>query len=142
MYWFRWDTSEVYRLNPETHKWQMRTDIKNSSKFLYFSSIVHLTQEMGCFLIGGSDNENNFSKRVQYFCKYNVFIEKPPMINKRAFFPSLFSKLDNSIYALGGSENTSSDLNKCEKFSLIENVWRPIAPMNLHRNGMGAVILE
>jgi len=53
------------------------------------------------------------------------------MINRRAFFPSLFAKLDNSIYALGGSESNTSDLSVCEKFSLSENVWRPISPMNL-----------
>jgi hypothetical protein len=61
--------------------------------------------------MGGSDNDDNYSKRVQYFCKYNLFIEKPHMINKRAFFPSVFSKLDNSIYALGGSDSNTTDLN-------------------------------
>lgn len=64
------------------------------------------------------------------------------MINKRAFFPSIFARLDNSIYVLGGSDSNQTDLNKCEKFSLIENVWRPIAPMNLSRNGTAAVILD
>jgi hypothetical protein len=64
------------------------------------------------------------------------------MINKRAFFPSIFAKLDNSIYAIGGSDSNSSDLNKCEKFSLIENVWRPISPMNLNRNGTASVLFE
>jgi hypothetical protein len=103
---------------------------------------VHLPNDQGCFILGGSDNEDNYSKRVQYFCKYNLFIEKPPMINKRAFFPSVFARLDNSIYVLGGSDSNQTDLNKCEKFSLIENVWRPIASMSLHRNGTGAVILE
>ena len=92
--------------------------------------------------MGGSDNEDNYSKRVQYFCKYNVFIEKPPMISKRAFFPSLFSRLDNSIYVLGGSDSNASDLNTCEKFSLAENVWRPLCHMNLSRNGTGAVIMD
>jgi hypothetical protein len=64
------------------------------------------------------------------------------MIHKRAFFPSLFAKLDNSIYVIGGSESNNSDLNFCEKYSLSENVWRPVAPMNLNRNGTGAVIFE
>lgn len=64
------------------------------------------------------------------------------MINKRAFFPSVFSKLDNSVYAIGGSDSNSTDLNQCEKFSLAENVWRPLAPMNLSRNGTGAVIMD
>ena len=64
------------------------------------------------------------------------------MINKRAFFPSIFARLDNSIYAIGGSDSNSSDLNKCEKFSLIENVWRPISPMNLSRNGTASVLFD
>ena len=64
------------------------------------------------------------------------------MINIRAFFPSVFSKLDNSIYALGGSDSNSNDLNKCEKFSLVENVWRPMANMSLSRNGTAAVMLD
>jgi len=142
IHWFKWDTSEVYKYELDTKQWIQKKEIKTASKFLFFSSIVHLPNEQGCFILGGADNENNYSKRVQYFCKYNVFVEKPPMISKRAFFPSLFAKLDNSIYALGGSDSNSSDLNKCEKFSLVENVWRPIAPMNLNRNGTAAVLFE
>lgn len=64
------------------------------------------------------------------------------MINKRAFFPSIFARLDNSIYVIGGSDSNQTDLNKCEKFSLIENVWRPIAPMNLSRNGTASVMMD
>lgn len=89
----------------DTREWMIRSDLKNTSKFLFFSSVVHLPNDAGCFILGGSDNEDNYSKRVQYFCKYNVFVEKPPMINKRAFFPSVFAKLDNSIYVLGGSDS-------------------------------------
>jgi hypothetical protein len=54
----------------------------------------------------------------------------------------VFSKLDNSIYVLGGSDSNSSDLNHCEKFSLAENLWRPISPMKLSRNGTAAVIMD
>jgi N-acetylneuraminic acid mutarotase len=64
------------------------------------------------------------------------------MINKRAFFQSLFAKLDNSIYVIGGSDSNNTDLASCEKFSLAENVWRPIASMNIARNGTGATIFE
>ena len=64
------------------------------------------------------------------------------MINKRAFFPSVFSKLDNSIYVLGGSDSNSSDLNQCEKFSLAENLWRPVSPMKLNRNGTAAIMMD
>ena len=92
--------------------------------------------------MGGSDNDDNYSKRVQYFCKYNVFIEKAPMIIKRAFFPSLFTKLDNAIYALSGSDSPQTDLVECEKYSLQEGVWRPIASLTVPRNGSSAVHFE
>jgi hypothetical protein len=90
IHWFKWDSNEVYKYNSENKSWDLR-DVKNTSKFLFFSSVVHLPNDQGCFILGGSDNENNYSKRVQYFCKYNVFVEKPPMIDKRAFFPSVFA---------------------------------------------------
>lgn len=64
------------------------------------------------------------------------------MISKRAFFPSIFARLDNSIYAIGGSDSNATDLDCCEKYSLAENVWRPISPMNLKRNGTAAIIFE
>jgi hypothetical protein len=32
------------------------------------------------------------------------------MINRRAFFPSVFAKLDNSIYVIGGSDTNNTDL--------------------------------
>mmetsp|Transcript_27916 Transcript_27916/g.26955 ORF Transcript_27916/g.26955 Transcript_27916/m.26955 type:complete len:207 (+) Transcript_27916:898-1518(+) len=120
----------------------MVRDIKINSNFLFFSSVVHLPNDQGCFILGGSDNDDNYSKRVQLFSKYNVFVEKPPMITRRAFFPSIFAQLDNSIYVIGGSESNQADLNLCEKFSLTENVWRPISSMHLQRNGTGAVIME
>lgn len=109
---------------------------------MFFSAILHLPNDQGCFIMGGSDNDNNYSKRVQYFCKYNVFIEKPQMINRRAFFPSVFMKLDSAIYVFGGSDSDQSDLAECEKFSLFESVWRPIAPMRVPKNGSAAVNFE
>jgi len=68
-------------------------------------------------------------------------LEKPPMINKRAFFPSIYSRLDHSIYVFGGNDQ-GRDLNDCEKFSLAENVWRPIAPMKTYKNGSAATIFD
>ena len=64
------------------------------------------------------------------------------MINKRAFFSSLFTKLDSAIYVFGGSDSNTHDLVECEKFSLFEGVWRPIANMRVPRNGTGAVNFE
>lgn len=112
-----------------------------TSKFLFFSSVCHLPVDQGCFLLGGSDNEDNYSKRTQFFCKYAIFLEKAPMINKRAFFPSVFTRLDNCIYALGGND-CHSDLSYCEKYSIAENVWRPISPMIIPKNGAAATFMD
>lgn len=92
--------------------------------------------------MGGSDNEDNYSKRVQYFVKYKLFVEKPHMINKRAFFCSLFIKLDNAVYAIGGNDSKATNLSACERFSLKEGVWRPISPMNEAKNGSSCIAFE
>lgn len=64
------------------------------------------------------------------------------MITKRAFFSSLFTRLDSAIYVFGGSDSNTHDLVECEKFSLFENVWRPIANMKVAKNGTSAVSFE
>jgi len=75
------------------------------------------------FILGGSDADDNFSKRTLLFSRYNKFVEKPPMIYKRAFFPSLFCLSDSCLYAFGGHDG-EKDLNFCERYSIAENVWR------------------
>ena len=62
------------------------------------------------FIIGGSDADDNFSKRNTYFSRYQRFIERAPMMFKRAFFASIFSVVDSCIYVFGGS-NGDQDLN-------------------------------
>ena len=74
--------------------------------------------------------------------KYNIMLEKPTMINKRAFFSALFTKIENCIFVFGGSDSPSADLNQCEKFSLIESAWKPIAPLKMARNGTSCVSME
>lgn len=64
IHWFKWDATEVYRLSPDTREWIHRDDLRIMQKFLFFSSIVHLPNDQGCFIMGGSDNEDNYSKRV------------------------------------------------------------------------------
>ena len=80
------------------------------------------------FILGGTDALDNFSRRVTLFSKYNRFVEKPMMLSKRAFFPGLFCLNDNCVYAFGGN-NGEEDLSNCERFSALENVWRPIRNM-------------
>jgi hypothetical protein len=93
------------------------------------------------FILGGSDPEDNFSKRTLLFSRYQKFVEKPPMIFKRAFFPSIFCLSDSCLYAFGGHDG-ELDLDTCERYSIAENVWRQIAPMNSRRNGASVVAFD
>jgi len=77
------------------------------------------------FIIGGADVDDNFAKRCTFFNRYKAFEEKTPMVEKRAFFPSIFCFADAGVYAFGGNDGMH-DLNSCERFSLAENVWRSI----------------
>jgi hypothetical protein len=55
------------------------------------------------FVLGGSDVDDNFSKRNTYFNRYQRFEDKAPMQLKRAFFPSTFCLSDTSVYVFGGN---------------------------------------
>ena len=50
------------------------------------------------------------------------------MLRKRAFFSSIFCISDSCLYAIGGHDGVS-DLNECERYSVQENIWRPISSM-------------
>lgn len=80
------------------------------------------------FIIGGADADDNISKRNTYFNKYQRFVDKTPMLFKRAFFPSVFNVSDSCIYVFGGS-NGEHDLNLAERYSIVDNTWQEIAPM-------------
>lgn len=96
---------------------------------------------MGMFIIGGADADDNFSKRNTYFSRYQRFVEKAPMLFKRAFFPSIFNVSDSCIYVFGGS-NGDHDLNHAERYSIVDNTWQQIAPMAMRRNGSSCVAFE
>lgn len=49
-----------------------------------------MPNEMGMFILGGTDADDNFSKRCTIFKRYNSFDDRSPMLCKRAFFPSIF----------------------------------------------------
>ena len=88
VYWAKWDTYELYQFDFFRKKWQVRTDVRADNRFLYFSSVCHLPKGLGMFILGGSDVDDNFSKRSTYFNRYVKFEDKAPMQTKRAFFPS------------------------------------------------------
>lgn len=121
--------------------WKVQDDTAFTQDFLYYSSIVNLPKGLGMFIMGGTDVDENFSRRVLLFSKYHRFYEKPPMIVKRAFFPSVFSIFDSSVYVLGGQDG-QSDIATCEKYNITENSWRVIKPMLIPRNGASAICFE
>ena len=95
-------------------------DLRANHKFLYFSSICHLPKNLGMFILGGSDVDDNFSKRNTFLNRYQVFEDKAPMVYKRAFFPSIFCIQDSSVYVFGGNSG-DKDLSSCEKYSVADN---------------------
>jgi hypothetical protein len=106
----------------------------------------------GMFILGGSDSQDNFSKRVQLFAEYRVFLEKAPMIGKRAFFPSLTMSFQEKekdgslpgadlVFVFGGHDG-ENDLETCEQYSIRENLWRSIEPMKNKRNGASVVSFD
>mmetsp|Transcript_20096 Transcript_20096/g.19062 ORF Transcript_20096/g.19062 Transcript_20096/m.19062 type:complete len:109 (-) Transcript_20096:406-732(-) len=56
------------------------------------------------------------------------------MREARALCSSLYYMTNNVIYVFGGY-NEGQDLASCEKFSLFENKWKQIAPMNKKKHG-------
>ena len=63
------------------------------------------------------------------------------MIDKRAFFSSTYHIQTSNIYVLGGNSG-NRDFALCETYSVVENYWKPIAPMNCRRNGSSCISLE
>lgn len=70
VYWPKWDSYEVYRFDLFNDRWNLLSEVQPSAKFLFFSSISHLPKGLGMFILGGSDSEDNFSKRTLLFSRY------------------------------------------------------------------------
>jgi hypothetical protein len=155
VYWPKWDANEIYKFDFGKKEWQLSA-AKVPNKFLFFSSVCHLplirnpsSQSVwGMFVLGGSDSSDNFSKRCQLFSEYKLFLEKAPMINKRAFFPSVAVSFQDqrdggadSVFVFGGHDG-EHDMELCEMYSIRENVWRAIQPMSKKRNGASVVSFD
>lgn len=71
VYWPKWDSNEIYRYDFPKKEWVLHYQ-KTPTKFLFFSSVCHLplvrnpsSQSVwGMYILGGSDAQDNFSKRV------------------------------------------------------------------------------
>lgn len=79
-----------------------------------------MPSDMGMFILGGSDEADNFSKRCIIFKKYQKMEERVPMIDKRAFFPSVFHIKTAQVFVFGGNSG-DKDLSECETYNTVEN---------------------
>jgi len=131
----------VYLLDKTHLKWVLLEDVVPAEDFLFFSSTVYLPKGYGIFLIGGLDNQDNYSRKCLWLKKYRNFYEKCPMLQKRAFFSALFCRVDSQVYVFGGFDG-QKDLASCEKYSLYENVWREIKPMSTPKNGAASLHIK
>ena len=80
VFWPKWDTYETYQFDFFRRKWTLVNDIRPTDRFLYFSSVCHMPKQLGMFILGGSDVDDNFSKRVIMFNRYKQYEDKAPMI--------------------------------------------------------------
>lgn len=90
LFQFRWNSTQVFYLDQNLNKWTHMSDISPKEPFLYFSSVVYLPKSVGIFILGGLDQDDNYSKKCLWFKKYKQFHEKCPMLSKRSFFSSLY----------------------------------------------------
>jgi hypothetical protein len=70
VYWPKWDSFEFFQYDFFRRKWTILPDLRAPHKFLYFSSICHLPKNLGMFILGGSDVDDNFSKRNTFVNRY------------------------------------------------------------------------
>jgi hypothetical protein len=106
----------VFKFSKDAECWE-KLDSQPSKRFLYFSSISHLPNGKGCFILGGSDYDDNYYTTTLEFQNYSKFIERKSMINPRAFFSSVYCNLNNSIYVFGGN-NGQNDIKESERYCL------------------------
>lgn len=70
VYWPKWDTYDMYHFDFFSNEWRLAEGLRPQSKFLFFSSVAHLPKGLGMFILGGSDADDNFSKRTILFSRY------------------------------------------------------------------------
>ncbi|CDW80319.1 kelch motif family protein [Stylonychia lemnae] len=138
--WCKWGSYDAYKFDAKNDKWHP-IEAKPNYPYLYFSSTVHLSNQRGALIIGGSDEDSNYYRRVLHFDRYQSFSEKNPMISKRAFFCSLHCQSTDQVFVFGGNEG-STDLNAVEVYDFQYNNWIGLPNMIEARNGASCVIFE
>jgi len=70
VYWPKWGTYDFYLYDFFRRSWKIMNIAMPKEPFRYFSSVCHAPEEMGMFILGGSDEADNFSRNNLLFKKY------------------------------------------------------------------------
>ena len=89
--------------------------------------------------MGGLDSSNSILASVEcYSPPTDTWALKAPLLGVRSHH-AVVAMEDHSLYALGGYNG--STLKTCERYSLSENTWAPVASMSVARYGLAAASL-
>ncbi|CAG9320868.1 unnamed protein product [Blepharisma stoltei] len=93
--------------------------------------------ETGAYISGGK-SDNLVCKKFYFFDSYTfTLFEKHEMITARE--NHAMAIMSTGVYVISGF-NGSELTNECEYFDIKKNVWYPIYPINLPRNGATATV--
>lgn len=145
IYWVEWYNKNLYRYDIEQERWN-KVHINNFDSFLsqestewsfnWGSRLIY--SENSVFIIGGLGQNPQSPKTdvFEFLTEENELIRKKSM-NERREGPGSVST-SKFIYALGGKYS----YNSCERYSIQENRWDIIAPMNFGRYEPVAVAMN
>lgn len=96
----------------------------------------------GCILVTGGLNSSFTNVSGQVFIYDTVSetaAEKAPLLQSR--YTHSLAHCGNHVYAIGG-RSINGVLDGCERFSISQNKWEPIARLNQKRCTMPAIVFE
>lgn len=145
LYWIEWYNRNIYRYDISSQRWN-KVQINNLSQFIiteksdwsfnWGSRIVYVNKKI--FIIGGVGHElSNTKSDVYEFIPDTKELFRKKEMQERREGPATIVRC-NYIYVMGGKYS----YNTCEKYSIDENNWVNIAPMNYGRYEPVAVLLQ
>lgn len=145
IYWVEWFNKNIYRYDITIERWG-RIKISNLEEFLnkqppgwsfaWGSRLVYINSSL--YIIGGVGHEASATRGevLQFDCESEELIRKKDMIERREG-PGVVART-GFIYVLGGKYS----FNSCERFSVADNKWEIISPMNYGRYQPVAVLMN
>lgn len=144
LYWVEWYNQNIYRYDIALDRWN-KLKMTNLTEFIR-NEHIDWSFNWGCrivylpgriFIIGGVGRELSSTKSDVYeFRTDNKEIYRKKDMQERREGPAIVYK-QNTIYVMGGKYS----YNTCEKYTVGEDKWEMIAPMNYGRYEPVAVLM-